>query len=298
MQSLITEETHDLLSWPRTTGGDFLLLLKATFTRWNDDNVPKLAAALAYYTAFSVAPLLLITIALAGMIFGVEVAQGAVSREISSLIGPRVAEGIDALLKHAWQPRFGALATILGGIALLYGASGVLRELQDSLNIIWNVEKKGALGFWDTIRARSITFAMVLGIGFILLASLVLSAGSSALGTSGLLARILSHVLPLLVITALFGAAFKILPDAKTRWRDVGVGAFLTAALFTLGKVLMGFYLAKSAVGSIYGAAGSFVLLLFWINYSSQIFFCGAEFTKAWADLHASSADRRGSRSP
>jgi len=244
-----------------------------------------------------VAPLLLITIALAGMIFGVDVAQGAVSREISSLIGPRVGEGIDALLKHAWQPRFGALATILGGIALLYGASGVLRELQDSLNIIWNVKKKAPLGIWGTIRARSISFAMVLGIGFLLLASLVLSAGSVVLGTSGLPARILSHAVPLLIITAIFGAAFKILPDARTRWRDVGVGAFLTAALFTLGKVLMGIYLARSAVGSLYGAAGSFVLLLFWINYSSHIFFCGAEFTKAWADLHAGKEDSRDSLS-
>jgi membrane protein len=275
--------------------GNFILLLKLTFTRWNEDNVPKLAAALAYYTAFSVAPILLITIALAGMVFGLDVAQGAISREISGLIGPRIGEGIDVLLKNAWHPKFGALATILGAIALLYGASGVLRELQDSLNLIWKV-KKATLGIWGTLRARSISFAMVLGIGFLLLVSLVLSAGSAALGKSlagwgnqGLLVRILNHTIPLLVITALFGAAFKILPDAKTRWRDVGVGAFLTAALFTLGKYLMGIYLAKSAVGSLYGAAGSFVLLLLWINYSSQIFFCGAEFTKAWADLHGAS---------
>jgi membrane protein len=270
-----------------------MLLFKSTFNRWNEDNVPKLAAALAYYTAFSVAPILLITIALAGMIFGLDAAQSAVSREISGLIGPRGGEGIDVLLKKSWQPKFGALATILGGIALLYGASGVLRELQDSLNIIWKVKKKATLGIWGTLRARSISFAMVLAIGFLLLVSLVLSAGSGTLGKSlmgwgnqGPLIRILNHAIPLLVITALFGAAFKILPDAEIRWRDVWVGAFLTAALFTMGKLLMGIYLAKSAVGSIYGAAGSFVLLLLWINYSSQIFFCGAEFTKAWADTH------------
>jgi membrane protein len=268
-------------------------LFKLTFKRWNEDNVPKLAAALAYYTAFSVAPILLITIALAGMMFGLDVAQGAISREISGLIGPRVGEGIDVLLKKSWQPKFGAIASILGGIALLYGASGVLRELQDSLNIIWKVKKKATLGIWATLRARSISFAMVLATGFLLLVSLVLSAGSVALGKSlagwgnqGPIIRILNHTIPLLVITALFGAAFKILPDAKTRWRDVWVGAFLTAALFTLGKLLMGIYIAKSAVGSIYGAAGSFVLLLLWINYSSQIFLCGAEFTKAWADSH------------
>jgi membrane protein len=272
---------------------NLLTLFKLTFIRWNDDNVPKLAAALAYYTAFSVAPILLITVALAGMIFGTDVAQGAISREISGLAGPRASDEIEALLKSAWKPRFGMLATILGGIALLYGASGVLRELQDSLNVIWKVKKKPARGIWDTIRDRFISFLMVLGIGFLLLVSLVLSAGSAALGKSfagwggqGVLIRLLNEVIPLLVVTTLFGAAFKILPDAKIRWRDVVVGAFLTAALFTLGKFLIGLYLARSAVGSIYGAAGSFVLLLFWINYSSQIFFCGAEFTKAWADAH------------
>lgn len=272
---------------------DLLALLKLTFTRWSDDRVPKLAAALAYYTSFSVAPILLIAIAVSGLVFGADAARGAISREISGLVGPRIGEGIEALLKSAWQPRIGMMATFLGGIALLFGASGVFGELQDSLNIIWHVTKKPGRGIWGTLRDRFFSFVMVLGIGFLLLVSLVLSAGLSALGRSlagwggqGILIRLAQQGIPLLVIAALFGAAFKLLPDARTRWRDVGVGAILTAALFTLGKYLIGLYLGKSAVGSTYGAAGSFVLLLLWINYSSQIFFFGAEFTKAWADTH------------
>lgn len=268
---------------------ELLSLLKLTFTRWSDDKVPKLAAALAYYTSLSLAPILLISIAVAGLVFGADAARGAVSQEISVLAGPRIGEGIESLLRSAWQPKIGTLATILGGIALLLGASGVFRELQDSLNIIWNVKEKAGCGIWGTIRNRFFSFVMVLGIGFLLLVSLVLSAGLAALGQplgQGVLLRVLDQAITLLVITALFGAAFKFLPDAKTRWRDVGLGAFLTAALFTLGKSLIGLYLGRSAIGSTYGAAGSFVLVLLWINYSSQIFFFGAEFTKAWADTH------------
>ena len=225
--------------------------------------------------------------------FGVDAARGTISREISKLMGARMGESIDALLKNSWQPRTGILATSLWVTALVFGSSGVFGELQDSLNIIWNVRKKAGRGIIGTIRDRLFSFAMVLGIGFLLLVSMVLSAGLTALGQAvvsrggqGALIQLLNHLIPLLVITALFGAAFRILPDAKTRWRDVWVGAFLTAILFTLGKYLFGLYLGKSAVGSTYGATGSFVLLLLWIYYSSQIFFFGAEFTKTWADTH------------
>lgn len=272
---------------------DLFTMLKLTFARWGDDRVPKLAAALAYYTSFSLAPILLIAIAVAGLVFGAEAARGAISRELSGLVGPRIGEGIEILLKGDWQPRIGTLATILGGIALLFGASGVFGELQDSLNIIWKVKRKTGRGIWRTIRDRFFSFVMVLGLGFLLLASLVLSAALAALGQplagwagQGLFIQMLSQALFLLVITALFGAAFKLLPEARTRWRDVAVGALLTAALFTLGKFLIGLYLGKTALGSTYGAAGSFVLMLLWINYSSQIFFFGAEFTKVWSDTH------------
>jgi membrane protein len=273
--------------------GDLLALFKLTFIRWNEDNVPKLAAALAYYTSFSVGPILLIAIAVAGLVFGVDAARGAISREISGVVGIRIGEGLETLIKGSWQPRTGVLATVLGGIALIFGASGVFGELQDSLNIIWKVRKKAGRGILGKIRDRFFSFVMVAGIGFLLMVSLVLSAGLTAVGQAlegwggpGVLIRVLNQVIPLLVITTLFGAAFKILPDAKTRWRDVALGAFLTAALFTLGKFLIGVYLVKSAVGSIYGTTGSFVVLLLWINYSSQIFFFGAEFTKTWADTH------------
>lgn len=272
---------------------DLWPILKLTVERWSDDKVPKLAAALAYYTSFAVAPVLLIAIAVAGLIFGAEAARGAVAREISGLVGSRIGEGVESLLKSAWQPKAGILASVLGGVALLFGASGVFIELQDSLNIIWKVKKRAGRGVLGTIRDRFLSFAMVVGIGFLLLVSLVLSAGLESLGTvlsrhgeGTLLVRYLNPVLSLVVVSVLFGAAFKVLPDARTRWRDVLVGGLLTGALFTLGKFLIGVYLGRNTIGSTYGAAGSFVLLLLWIYYSSQIFFLGAEFTKAWADTH------------
>jgi membrane protein len=254
--------------------------------------VPKLAAALAFYTAFAVAPVLLIAIALAGLFFGADAARGAVSREISDLVGPRIGREIEGILRNAAQPRAGGIATLLGLTALLFGASGVFVELQDSLNIIWKVKKKAGRGLWGKIRDRFLSFTMVLGIGFLLLVSLALSAGLEALGqmmTQGkgpsVLIRLVNPALSLVVITGLFAAAFKVLPDARTLWRDVFLGALLTALLFTFGKFLIGLYLGRSTIGSTYGAAGSFVLLLLWIYYSSQVFFLGAEFTKAWADL-------------
>lgn len=267
-------------------------MLKLTVIRWSDDKVPKLAAALAYYTAFAVAPVLLIAIAVAGMVFGADAARGAVSDQVTQMAGPRIGEGVEELLLSAWKPKTGMLATLLGALALLFGASGVFVELQDSLNIIWKVKKRAGRGILGTLQDRFLSFTMVLGIGFLLLVSLVLSAGLEALSrqliqdrSSTMVVRLINPALSLIVISALFAAAFKVLPDARTRWRDVAVGALLTALLFTLGKFLIGLYLGRTDVGSAYGAAGSFVLLLLWIYYSSQIFFLGAEFTKAWADL-------------
>jgi len=278
------------LGW---NGADLLLLFKLTFSRWSEDKVPKLAAALAFYTSFSVAPILFIAIAVAGVLFGADAAGDGISKEISRLVGARIGEGLETVLKRACQPRTGVHATILGGVALVFGAYGVFGELQDSLNIIWKVRRKEGRGIWATIRARFLSFLLVLAIGLLLLVSLVLTAGFAALGQAllglggeDLLIGLLNQAFSLLVITALFGAAFKLLPNAKTRWRDVGVGALLTAVLFALGKVLIGLYLRNSTAGSVYGAAGSFVLLLLWIYYSSQIFFFGAEFTKTWADTH------------
>ncbi|HLY74450.1 MAG TPA: YihY/virulence factor BrkB family protein [Planctomycetota bacterium] len=274
---------------------DLLLLLRRTLRGCSEDKIPKLAAGLAYYTAFSVAPILVIAIAAAGLVFGAEAARGAISRELSGVVGSQIGEGIQALLRSAWQPKAGLIASILGGVALIFGATGVFGELQDSFNIIWKVQKPAGHGLWGTLRSRFLSFTMVLGIGFLLLVSLALSAALEALGKAlsgwageGFVIHLLDQGISLLVIAGLFAALFKILPDARTRWRDVGAGAILTAALFTLGKFLISLYLGKSSIGSTYGAAGSFVLFLLWVYYSSHILFFGAEFTKAWAETHGS----------
>lgn len=284
------------LSHPKRLGWtprDVLALFVLTFKRWSADKVPKLAAALAYYTAFSIGPIILIAIAAAGLIFGSDAARAGVSSQISALVGDKAGESIQTLLQNSWKPSAGIVATILGGLGLVFGSMGVFGELQDSLNIIWEMKKKEGRGILGTIKDRLLSFGMVAGIGFLLLVSLVLSAGLEALNDwalggkeAGTLLRILQEAVSLALITLLFAFSFKVLPDARTRWRDVWIGAFLTAALFTLGKFLIGLYLGRSAIGTAFGAAGSLALLLLWVYYSAQIFFFGAEFTKATADTH------------
>jgi len=270
-----------------------LRLLRSTFSGWSEDRAPKMAAALAYYTAFAVAPLLLIAIALAGFFFGADAARGAVVHQIAGLVGQQGAETIQEILARAWQPKTGILATVIGVVALLIASSGVFGELQDSLNLIWKVKKRPGRGILGTISDRFLSFSMVVGVGFLLLVSLVASAALEALAGymtdwagGGLLIRALNFAISFGIITALFAALFKVLPDARSRWRDVWVGAAFTAFLFTVGKLLIGLYLGRSTVGTTYGAAGSFVVFLLWINYSAQIVFLGAEFTKTYADLY------------
>ena len=272
---------------------DILALFVLTFRRWSADKVPKLAAALAYYTAFSIGPIILIAIAAAGLVFGSDAARAGVSSQISALVGDKAGESIQTLLQNSWKPSTGIVATILGALGLVFGSMGVFGELQDSLNIIWSMKKKEGRGILGTLKDRLLSFGMVAGIGFLLLVSLVLSAGLEALNEAvlggkdaGLVVRILQEAVSLALISLLFAFCFKVLPDARTRWRDVGIGAFLTAALFTLGKFLIGLYLGKSSIGSAFGAAGSLALLLLWVFYSAQIFYFGAEFTKATADTH------------
>jgi membrane protein len=272
-------------------------LLKETFKEWQEDKVTRLAAALAYFTIFSLAPLLIVVIAIAGAVFGHEAATGQLVREIRGLVGTDGARVIEDMIQNAATPGSGGtLATIIGVVTLILGASGVFGQLQDALNTIWGVMPKPGLGIKETIKNRILSFALVLGIGFLLLVSLVLSAGLSAVDEflnnqfpgGGLLLQILNFVISYAVITLMFATMYRFLPDVKIAWRDVWVGAAVTAALFTIGKFLIGLYLGNSSTASVYGAAGSLVVLLIWIFYSAQIMLFGAEFTQVYATRYGS----------
>jgi membrane protein len=269
---------------------------KETFSDWSSDKAPRLAAALAYYTIFSIAPLLIVILAIAGLVFGQKAAQGQLTSQIQQLVGPASAQAIQEMLAHARHPTHSIVATVIGTITLVLGAGGVFGALQDALNTIWGVEPKPNAGFMRMVKDRFLSFSMVLGLGFILMVSLVLSAGISAVASyfggrlSGApwLWEALNTVVSFGIFALLFAMMFKILPDAKVQWRDVWIGALLTALLFTIGKFAIGLYLGRGAVGSAYGAAGSFVVLLLWIYYSAQILFFGAEFTKVYAKRYGS----------
>ncbi len=271
-------------------------LLSLTYQGWKEDKASRLAAALAYYTIFSLAPLLVIVIAVAGLIWQQDAVQSSVMNQIQGLAGAEGSEFVSGLLTSASNPAQGIVATIIGIITLLFGALGVFNELHNALNTIWEVKEEKVEGFWNSIKkvifSRFLSFTMILGIGFMLLVSLVITAGISAteemlasvLPFHELILQIINLVLSIAVITLFFALVFKFLPDAEIAWRDVWVGAFFTAVLFSLGKTLIGLYLGSSAIASSYGAAGSLVLLLVWIYYSAQILFFGAEFTQVYAN--------------
>ena len=270
-------------------------LLKTTVFEWLDDQAPTLGAALAYYTVFSLAPLLIITIAIAGLVFGAEAAQGQIFDQLRGLLGEASGKAIEELVRSASaEPKAGVIATMIGFATLLFGASGVFGQLQASLNIIWGVQPKPGRGIFGIIRDRILSFGFILVVGFLLLVSLLLTAAIAFVGKQfgamipGMeaLIQLLNSVLSLAVITLLFGMMFKILPDANIAWRDVWIGAFITALLFTIGKFALGFYLGRSGVASSYGAAGSLIVLLLWVYYSSQIVFFGAELTQVYANRY------------
>ena len=267
-------------------------LLRNTFTAWSDDKVPRHGAALAYYTVLSLVPLLVVIIAMIGLIFGREAAEGFILEQIGSLVGPQSADAIKEMIQRASEPSTGIVATVAATGTLLLGASGVFAQLQDSLNSIWGVKPKEGRGLWGLVRDRFLSVAALLGTGFLLLVSLALSAALSALGkwfggwlpAPEFVLQLLEFLVSLAVITGLFALIFKVLPDAYVAWSDVWVGAALTALLFTIGKFAIGLYLGKSDVGSAYGAAGSLVILLVWVYYSAQILLFGAEFTQVHAN--------------
>jgi membrane protein len=272
-------------------------LVKESFKEWKDDGALDLGAALAYYTIFSLAPLLLIATAVAGLVWGREAVQGQLVGELRGLLGPQGAEAVQTMIANAGKRQgSGILATVVGLVTILFGATGVFVQLQNALNRVWNVKAKPKSGMWNFVRNRLLSFGMVLGIGFLLLVSLAVSAAVSALGTwatsrlpgGETLIQIVTFVLSFALMTGLLGMIYKYLPDVKIAWRDVWVGAVVTALLFTAGKFLISLYLGKSSVASTYGAAGSLVILLLWIYYSSQILFLGAEFTQVYASKYGS----------
>ena len=267
-------------------------LLKATYFEWSKDKVPRMGAALAYYTIFSLAPLLVIAIAIAGLVFGAQAVQGRIMGEIQGLVGSESARAIQTMIQSAHKPAHGVIASIVGVAILLVGASGVFSEMQDALNTIWKVDTTSRTGVWNLVRSRFLSFGMVLGIGFLLLVSLLLSAALSA--AADYLERLIpippaalhavDFLFSLLFIAGLMALIFKLLPDVQIPWSDVWVGAILTSLLFTAGKFLIGFYIGKSVTMSAYGAAGSVVIILAWIYYSAQLLYFGAEFTRVFSN--------------
>ena len=259
--------------------------------KWYEDDCLTLGAALAYYTVFSMAPVLVIAIAVAGALFGQEAAQGEIVAQIRGLVGEEGAVAIQSLIESAGRQDAGAIATLIGLVVLLFGSTSAFSQLQAALNKIWEVPTQASAGLWDVLRARFLSFAAVLGVGFLLSVSLVLSAAVAAFGRFGRgrvpeIARVLEaadFLGTMLVHTLLFAMIFKLLPDVPIRWRHVWLGAGVTAGLFFIGKLVIGLYLATSEVGAAYGAAGWVILILAWVYYSAQIVLFGAEFTRAYA---------------
>jgi membrane protein len=250
-----------------------------------------MGAALAYYTIFSLAPLLVIAIAIAGFVFGADAVQGRITDQIQGLVGPDSARAVQTMIQSAHKPAHGIFATIFGVAVLLLGASGVFAELQDALNTIWKVDTTSKTGIWNLIKGRFFSFGMVLGIGFLLLVSLLLSAALSAAATyasnflpiSPAALHAMDFLFSVLFIAGLMAMIFKLLPDVPVPWRDVWVGALITSLLFTAGKFVIGLYIGHSVTMSAYGAAGSVVIILAWIYYSAQILYFGAELTRVYS---------------
>lgn len=253
-------------------------------------------AAIAFYTTFSIGPLLIIVIAIAGLVFGHDAAEGAIVGQLSGLIGEQSAQIVQTMIQSANRQSSGLVASIIGVGTLLLTATGALTEIQSALNVIWKATPSAVLS--ELVRARLVSLGLVATLGFLMLVSLTVSAGLAALGTylgavfaeAGFLISVLNWTISLVLISALFAAIYKILPDKPIAWRDVAVGSVTTAILFTIGKSLIGLYIGSSGVASGYGAAGAILILLLWVYYSAQIFLLGAEYTRAYAEAHGSQA--------
>ena len=276
---------------------DIWPLIKATFKAWLADYAPSMGAALAYYTVFSIAPLLLIVIAVAGLVFGADAVRGEIVGQLATMMGRSGAQAIEGLLQSVSKPADSLLATAIGLLLLLVGATTVFGELQDALDRIWRAppkpESEQKNGLWMLLRTRLLSFGMILGIGFLLMISLVFSAGLAALGRwwSPLLSgwSVLAYSIDILLgfglTSVVFAMIYKLMPKVRVSWRDVITGSLVTAFMFTIGKHAISLYIANSSVTSGFGAAGSLVVVLVWVYYSAQIFLLGAEFT--WAYSHS-----------
>ena len=277
---------------------DLFSLLKDAFAAFGETKCARLAAALSYYTIFSIAPILIVVISIAALFFNESTARANIVAQISNVVGSTGAEAIGEILTNANKGGKGGniIATVVGFATILLGATGLFAALQDSLNTIWGVEPKPDNGIVTMIHARLLSFVMVLGIGFLLIVSLVASVAvksaadwlGGVMGGAEWIAPVLNVVLFFLLLTLFFAMMFKILPDAQIQWRDVWVGGALTSILFSVGKSVLSWYLARPGTASAYGSAGALVVLLLWINYASQILFFGAEFTKVYANKFGS----------
>jgi membrane protein len=274
-------------------------MLKDTVDSFIDDEALSRGAAIAFYTVTSLAPVLLIVIAIAGLVFGRDAAQNAISAQFSGLMGRQTAEVLQSAVASAAGKSSSIIATIIGVVTLVATASGVFGEMQAALNSIWKT-KPQATTVSRLIRARAIGLGLVAALGFLLIVSLVISAGLTAFGryldtalpTGKLILPILNFVVSFVLLGLLFGAIYKILPDRSLQWKDVVIGAVVTSVLFNIGKSLIGWYIGSSAIASSYGAAGGLIVLLLWVYYSVQIFLLGAEFTKIYANRHGSKQGR------
>ncbi|MFN8465962.1 MAG: YihY/virulence factor BrkB family protein [Caldilineaceae bacterium] len=267
-------------------------MLKTTWKEWNEDEASLLAAALAYYTAVSIAPLLVLVVVIVGFFLGQQAAQSQLMTQLQGAMGKEGSQFLGIILQNADQPKLASAAGILSFLTLIWGSTNLFAQLQNSLNKIWNVKRKPGGGVWATIRSRLLSFTMVLGVAFMLLVSLVIGAvlttlvdfGHGLLPGADWIWTIVDFLVSFGVTTFLFAAIFKVLPDTDISWRDVWLGAAVTALLFTIGKYLLGLYLANA--GNAYGAVGSVVVFLLWVFYSAQILFMGAEFTQVYARLY------------
>jgi len=270
-------------------------VMKSAVRGWARDRAPSMGAAVAYYTVFSMAPILLVVIAVAGMIFGERAARGALVGNLKDVLGPEGAQALEALIRHAAIGKAGPIATVAGLGALMIAATAVLMELQAALNVVWKVRPEPGINLWLLVKHRMLCLAIILASGVLLALTLAAGAAISAssqylqafAGALPLLLHGVNTVLTLATTTVLFGMIYKILPDARVHWRDVWLGAAITSVLFTIGRHLISAYIGSKQVTSVYGAAGALVIILLWVYYSTQILLFGAEITKAYADWRA-----------